>query len=59
VTRTVGLPDATGDIGHWLEPLGLASLFVEAGLVAVSVYVLGTRGWLPSMLSVAQSPASV
>jgi hypothetical protein len=29
LTRTTGLPDATGDIGNWLEPLGLASLFVE------------------------------
>jgi len=30
VSRTIGLPASTGDIGNWLEPLGLASLFVEA-----------------------------
>lgn len=36
LTRTVGLPQATGDIGNWSEPLGVASLFVEACLVLVS-----------------------
>lgn len=42
VNRTVGIPSATEDIGNWLEPLGLASLFVE-GVVAM----LGTYGvWL-------------
>src|SRR3954471_24872284 len=30
LTRTVGLPQAHGDIGNWSEPLGLAALFVEA-----------------------------
>ena len=30
VSRSVGLPGAKDDIGNWLEPLGLASLFVEA-----------------------------
>jgi hypothetical protein len=33
--RTVGLPNATADIGNWLEPLGLASLVVEGFVVAV------------------------
>lgn len=36
LTRTVGLPEATGDIGNWLEPLGLASLMVEGCLVALA-----------------------
>jgi hypothetical protein len=36
INRTVGLPNATGDIGNWTEPLGLASLFVEAAVVVVS-----------------------
>lgn len=36
LTRTVGLPQATGDIGNWTEPLGMASLFVEGSLVALS-----------------------
>jgi len=35
VSRTTGLPNATGDIGNWTEPLGLASLFVEGAVVAV------------------------
>lgn len=30
INRTVGMPGATGDIGNWLEPLGLLSLVVEA-----------------------------
>jgi len=36
LTRTTGLPQATGDIGNWSEPLGLASLFVEGCLVVVA-----------------------
>lgn len=40
LTRTVGLPQAHGDIGDWTEPLGLASLFVEGCLVALSLYRL-------------------
>jgi hypothetical protein len=46
-SRTVGLPGGAGDIGNWWEPLGLASLFVEGSLVALSASVLratsGTR----------------
>src|SRR3954471_4528385 len=40
LTRTVGLPQATEDIGNWGEPLGMASLFVEGCLVAFSAAVL-------------------
>ena len=36
VSRTVGLPASTDDIGNWAEPLGLASLFVEGVVVALS-----------------------
>jgi hypothetical protein len=44
LTRTTGLPQATGDIGNWTEPLGLASLFVEGSLVALGGAVLaGSR----------------
>ena len=43
VNRTVGMPMATGDIGNWLEPLGLLSLAVEGfviwqALVAVALH---------------------
>jgi hypothetical protein len=37
LSRTTGLPDASGDIGNWTEPLGLASLFVEGGVAAVAI----------------------
>ena len=42
LTRTVGLPQAMGDIGNWTEPLGLASLFVEGSLVALSCAMLAS-----------------
>jgi hypothetical protein len=37
IDRTVGLPQATGDIGNWTEPLGLASLVVEGFVIAVGL----------------------
>jgi hypothetical protein len=37
INRTTGMPNATEDIGNWGEPLGLASLFVEAITVWVTV----------------------
>jgi len=40
INRTVGMPNATDDIGNWLEPLGLASLLVEGCVVLVSGYAL-------------------
>ena len=40
LSRTTGLQAATGDIGNWTEPLGLASLFVEGLVVAASVTAL-------------------
>src|SRR3954463_3282186 len=40
LSRTTGLPNATDDVGNWTEPLGLASLFVEGCVVALSVYAL-------------------
>ncbi|MEA2151737.1 MAG: hypothetical protein QOD69_3567 [Solirubrobacteraceae bacterium] len=44
VDRTLGMPGATGDIGNWTEPLGLASLVVEGLVVAVGVAGLRTAG---------------
>jgi hypothetical protein len=37
INRTVGLPQATGDIGNWTEPLGLASLLVEGFVIALAL----------------------
>jgi len=44
LTRTVGLPQAHGDIGNWTEPLGLASLFVEGVFVALAAAAVAMRG---------------
>ena len=38
VSRTWGLPTSRDDIGNWTEPLGLAALFVEGLVVAMSVW---------------------
>jgi len=37
VSRSVGLPGAHGDVGNWLEPLGVAALFSEAVVLVLSV----------------------
>ncbi|QXC62482.1 hypothetical protein KSP35_06685 [Aquihabitans sp. G128] len=47
VNRTVGMPSATEDIGNWLEPLGLASIFIEgcvAALAAGELVALRSHG---------------
>jgi hypothetical protein len=38
VSRTWGLPTSRDDIGNWAEPLGLAALFVEGLVVAMSIW---------------------
>jgi hypothetical protein len=44
LSRTTGLPAANGDIGNWTEPLGLAALFVEGAVVAISGYAYAVAG---------------
>ena len=51
VDRTLGMPGATGDIGNWTEPLGLASLVVEALVVVVGVAGLRTAGAVARLAS--------
>jgi len=41
LTRSVGLPGDSGDIGNWLDTLGLASLFVEVSVLSLSLVRLG------------------
>ncbi|MGI9196607.1 MAG: hypothetical protein ACR2KE_04005 [Candidatus Nanopelagicales bacterium] len=41
INRTVGMPGAMDDIGNWWEPLGLASLLVEATVVWFAI-----TGWM-------------
>jgi hypothetical protein len=41
ISRTLGLPGAPADdIGNWFEPLGLASMLLEAAVVWVCVSVI-------------------
>jgi hypothetical protein len=46
LTRTTSLPGFPDNVGNWLEPLGLASLWVEGLVLVLSVYKLVTT---PSM----------
>ena len=48
LTRTVGLPGDTSDIGNWLEPLGMASLFVEACVLSLSLTQLALHRRQPT-----------
>ncbi|WP_420593464.1 hypothetical protein [Deinococcus sp.] len=40
LTRSTGLPNATGDIGNWAEPAGIISLILEAAFVVVAIVAL-------------------
>lgn len=42
-SRTVGVPGDPGDVGNWGDWVGTVALFVEAGLVTVSVGMLLAR----------------
>ena len=41
LTRSIGVPGDSDDIGNWLEPLGLASMFVEVAVLSLSLVRLG------------------
>ncbi len=43
LTRTTGLPAATGDIGNWGEAVGIYALVAEAVVVATASFALITR----------------
>ena len=43
ISRSVGLPGFTGDMGEWAEPRGLAAMVVEGLLVVLSGAVLAAR----------------
>ena len=44
ISRSVGLPGFTDDIGEWSEPLGLASMVTEGLTIFVTAAVLASRG---------------
>jgi hypothetical protein len=58
INRTIGMPNATEDIGNWLEPLGLASLFVEGCVVLVSAYALKVLAPAPARRHVETATAA-
>ncbi len=37
LSRTVGLPSASDDIGNWVEPIGLANMFVDGAILFVAI----------------------
>ncbi|MFC3832940.1 MULTISPECIES: hypothetical protein [Deinococcus] len=40
LTRSTGLPQATGDIGNWAEPSGVISLLLEGAFVVLALVQL-------------------
>jgi hypothetical protein len=40
LTRSVGLPGDRGDLGNWLEPLGVTALISEAVVVVLAASAL-------------------
>jgi hypothetical protein len=58
LSRGVGLPNATEDVGNWAEPLGVASLVVEGLLLLVSVAIVA-RGRLSQRELQAQRASGV
>jgi hypothetical protein len=40
LSRSVGLPAYTEDVGNWAEPIGLLSLVVEGGLLLLAAWAL-------------------
>lgn len=42
LTRSVPVPGDEGDVGNWLEPLGLAAILTEAVVVILAVSVLSS-----------------
>ena len=52
VSRSVGLPQIQDHVGHWADPWGIASVVVEAALIAV---VAGLRLRMPAWRGVRMS----
>jgi hypothetical protein len=42
-SRTVGLPGATEDIGHWGQTLGLVNVVTELAVIALAAYAVLLR----------------
>jgi hypothetical protein len=48
VSRTIGLPLMTDDVGNWLEPLGIVSVVAETAVSALAVVALRRTRRTPS-----------
>jgi hypothetical protein len=57
-SRTVGVPGDPGDVGNWADWVGTLALVVEAGLVTVSVGMLGAGLPRPSPLAMVATRAA-
>ena len=44
-SRSIGLPGDAADVGNWLCTLGMAALFVEGSLLALSITRFRIGGW--------------
>jgi hypothetical protein len=63
VTRSTAVPFDRGDVGNWLEPLGLVALFTEATIIALYGYSLWNASRDPAragapMVSASRMPAT-
>jgi hypothetical protein len=59
ISRSVGLPGFTGDIGEWSEPAGLASMVIESLVVLVAGAMLASRPFpVPAARQSAARPAT-
>jgi hypothetical protein len=56
LTRSVPVPGDTGDDGNWLEPLGVAALFIEGIVIILAVLVLASM-WGRGRAGTHPSPA--
>jgi hypothetical protein len=54
-TRVIGTPLDNQDVGNWACTLGMAALFLEAALVALSVYAIATRSRARQILVAARN----
>jgi hypothetical protein len=59
-SRTIGVPGDSGDVGNWGDWVGTVSLFLEAGLLVLSIGMLlgGGRDHDRRRISHGHSPAS-
>jgi hypothetical protein len=56
LTRSVPVPGDPGDVGNWLEPLGVAALIIEGTVVVLAALVLASLARGP--VHATQVPAS-